>query len=65
MGSLRWLSRRVWLRASGCADRRGCWGAVTNGIVQLALSNSWLTAQGVPNLHALWLEYHYPRTPSV
>jgi RNA-directed DNA polymerase len=44
------------------ADRRGCWRAVTNGLVQLALSNRWLCAQGVPNLQALWISYHYPRT---
>ena len=30
------------------ADRRGCWGAVTNGIVQLALSNQWLPAARAP-----------------
>ena len=46
------------------ADRRGCWSAVTNGLVQAALSNAWLAAQGVPNLQALWLEYHYPSTSS-
>ena len=64
MGSLRRLSRSVCDWPGGCADRRGCWGAVTNGIVQLALSNPWLTAQGLPNLQTLWLDYHYPRTPS-
>lgn len=44
------------------ADGRGCWSAVTNSVVQLALSNQWLSAQGVPNLQAQWLAYHYPPT---
>ena len=28
--------------------------------VQAALTNEWLDKQGVPNLQALWIAYHYP-----
>ncbi len=40
--------------------RKGCWRMCTNSIVQAALTNEWLDKQGVPNLPALWLAYHYP-----
>lgn len=32
----------------------------TNSIVQAALTNEWLDQQGVPNLQATWITYHYP-----
>jgi hypothetical protein len=28
--------------------------------VQGALTNEWLDKQGVPNLQASWIAYHYP-----
>jgi len=47
-------------------SRKGCWRMSTNSVVQAALTNEWLDRQGVPNLQALWLAYHYPEqtTPS-
>ncbi|MEO5960688.1 MAG: group II intron reverse transcriptase/maturase, partial [Opitutaceae bacterium] len=47
-------------------SRKGCWRMSTNSIVQAALTNEWLDKQGVPNLQASWIAYHYPsqRTPS-
>ena len=30
--------------------------------MQGALTNEWLDKQGVPNLQALWIAYHYPKT---
>jgi RNA-directed DNA polymerase len=44
--------------ASG--SRKGCWRMSTNSIVQAALTNEWLVKQGVPDLTALWVAYHYP-----
>jgi RNA-directed DNA polymerase len=41
-------------------SRKGCWRMSTNSIVQAALTNGWLDEQGVPNLQALWIAYHYP-----
>ncbi len=35
----------------------------TNSLVQAALTNEWLDKQGVPNLQALWVAYHYPPPP--
>ena len=32
----------------------------TNSVVQAALTNEWLDKQGVPNLQASWIAYHYP-----
>jgi RNA-directed DNA polymerase len=47
-------------------SRKGCWRMSTNSIVQAALTNEWLDKQGVPNLQATWIAYHYPSqtTPS-
>lgn len=47
-------------------SRKGCWRMSTNSIVQAALTNEWLDQQGVPNLQASWIAYHYPEqtTPS-
>ncbi len=47
-------------------SRKGCWRMSTNSIVQAALTNEWLDQQGVPNLQATWIAYHYPSqtTPS-
>ena len=44
-------------------SRKGCWRLSTNSIVQAALTNEWLEQQGMPNLPALWLAYHYPPPP--
>jgi RNA-directed DNA polymerase len=41
-------------------SRKGCWRMCTNSIVQAALTNEWLDRQGVPNLQASWIAYHYP-----
>jgi RNA-directed DNA polymerase len=41
-------------------SRKGCWRMSTNSIVQAALTNEWLDKQGVPNLQARWIAYHYP-----
>ena len=41
-------------------SRKGCWRMSTNSIVQAALTNEWLDQQGVPNLQASWIAYHYP-----
>ena len=45
------------MKASRC--RRGYWWMSGNGIVQRALNNAWLRAQGVPDLKAQWIELHY------
>jgi RNA-directed DNA polymerase len=44
-------------------SRKGCWRMSTNSIVQAALTNEWLNKQGVPDLPALWVAYHYPPPP--
>lgn len=41
-------------------SRKGCWRMSTNSLVQGALTNEWLDKQGVPNLQASWIAYHYP-----
>jgi RNA-directed DNA polymerase len=41
-------------------SRKGCWRMCTNSVVQAALTNEWLDQQGVPNLQASWIAYHYP-----
>jgi len=47
-------------------SRKGCWRMSTNSVVQAALTNEWLDKQGMPNLQALWIAYHYSTqaTPS-
>jgi len=44
-------------------SRKGCWRMSTNSIVQAALTNEWLEKQGLPDLPALWVAYHYPPPP--
>lgn len=44
-------------------SRKGCWRMSTNSLVQAALTNEWLSKQGVPDLPALWVAYHYPPPP--
>ncbi|MEY2881828.1 MAG: hypothetical protein RLZZ15_4208 [Verrucomicrobiota bacterium] len=41
-------------------SRKGCWRMSTNSLVQAALTNEWLGKQGVPDLPALWVAFHYP-----
>lgn len=41
-------------------SRKGCWRMSSNSIVQAALTNEWMEKQGVPNLQASWIAYHYP-----
>ena len=31
--------------------------------MQAALTNEWLDHQGMPDLPALWVAYHYPSPP--
>lgn len=45
-------------------SRKGCWRMSTNSVVQAALTNEWLDRQGVPNLQAAWIAYHYPSPAS-
>jgi RNA-directed DNA polymerase len=39
--------------------RKGCWRMAGNRIVQRALTNQWLWAQGVPNMRQQWVGLHY------
>jgi hypothetical protein len=41
-------------------SRKGCWRLSTNSLMEGALTNGWLDKQGVPNLQASWIAYHYP-----
>ncbi len=40
-------------------SRKGYWRISSNSIVQAALTNAWLHAQGVPDLRAKWIARHY------
>jgi RNA-directed DNA polymerase len=40
-------------------SRKGYWRMSGNGIVQRALTNRWLTEQGVPELRSIWIKLHY------
>jgi len=40
-------------------SRKGYWRMSGNSIVQRALTNRWLQAQGVPDLRTLWITLHY------
>ena len=40
-------------------SRKGYWRMSRNRIVQQALSNRWLWAQGVPNMKQQWIALHY------
>lgn len=40
-------------------SRKGYWRMSSNSIVQAALTNTWLHAQGVPDLRAKWIARHY------
>jgi hypothetical protein len=42
------------------AGSRLAWRLSTNSLVQGSLTNEWLDKQGVPNLQASWIAYHYP-----
>lgn len=44
-------------------SRKGYWQLASNSIVQRALNNDWLTAQGVPDMKARWIARHYANTP--
>ena len=52
-------------RAVDLASRRRKGGGrvSTNSTVQAALTNEWLDHQGMPDLPALWIAYHYPPPP--
>lgn len=40
-------------------SRKGYWRMSANRLVQQALNNRWLEAQGVPNLRTIWIKLHY------
>jgi len=40
-------------------SRKGYWRMSANSLVQRALTNRWLHAQGVPDLRSLWIVLHY------
>lgn len=40
-------------------SRKGYWRLCSNSVVQRALSNDWLTKQGVPDMRARWIARHY------
>jgi RNA-directed DNA polymerase len=40
-------------------SRKGYWRMSANSILQRALTNRWLHAQGVPDMRTLWIALHY------
>ena len=44
-------------------SRKGYWRLSSNSIVQKALNNEWLHAQGVPDMKARWIARHYGNSP--
>jgi len=44
-------------------SRKGHWRMSNNSLVQRALTNEWLTAQGVPSLEKQWVSIRYPDGP--
>jgi RNA-directed DNA polymerase len=44
-------------------SRKGHWRMSHNSIVQRAMTNLWLAAQGVPSLEKLWVSIRYPDGP--
>jgi len=46
-------------------SRKGYWRMSGNSIVQRALTNRWLHAQGVPDMRTLWIVLHYGPTARV
>ena len=40
-------------------SRKGYWRMSANRVVQRALTNRWLHAQGVPDMRTLWIALHY------
>jgi RNA-directed DNA polymerase len=40
-------------------SRKGYWRMSHNGLVQRALNNDWLHAQGVPDMRTSWIVLHY------
>ena len=40
-------------------SRKGYWWMSHNSIVQRALTNRWLHAQGVPDMRTSWITFHY------
>ena len=49
-----WRSHQITSRS-----RKGYWRLSSNSIVQKALNNEWLTAQGVPDMKARRIARHY------
>lgn len=44
-------------------SRKGHWRMSSNSIVQRAMTNAWLTQQGVPSLEKQWVSIRYPDGP--
>ena len=44
-------------------SRKGHWRMSHNSLVQRAMTNAWLTKQGVPSLEKLWVSIRYPDGP--
>jgi len=40
-------------------SRKGYWRMSANPLVNRALNNQWLKAQGVPELRTIWIKLHY------
>ena len=44
-------------------SRKGPWRMSHNSIVQRAMTNQWLSDQGVPSIEKLWVTIRYPDGP--
>ena len=44
-------------------SRKGPWRISHNSIVQRAITNQWLSDQGVPSIEKLWVTIRYPDGP--
>ena len=44
-------------------SRKGPWRMSTNSIVQRAMTNAWLSQQGVPSIEQQWVAIRYPDGP--
>jgi hypothetical protein len=40
-------------------SRKGYWRVSANSLVQRALNNRWLHAQGLPDMRTVWIVLHY------
>ena len=42
-------------------SRKGPWRMSQNSLVRIALTNNWLSNQGVPSIQEQWIQIHYPK----